>query len=116
MVGLIKRQKLWFALVGVVLAGWVLASTSRMAKPPTATPCTEAWYESLEKEYAVSADDGEGHGPDYGDNSWFYSIGKQLGIDVPGQSKEQQCKALQQQLQSRTILISSLFGPITIKR
>lgn len=95
----------------------LLVTTTRVARPPTATPCSEAWYAYLEEEYDAPSDDGEGHGPDYGDSSWFYSIERQIGLpEADGIEKVQRCQVIQQQLQRRTILISRLFGAITVRR
>lgn len=95
----------------------LLATTTRVARPPTATPCSEAWYAYVEKEYDAPTDDGEGHGPDYGDLSWFSSVEYQIGLpNTSGQAVGQRCLGMQKQLQSRTILISRLFGAITVRR
>jgi hypothetical protein len=55
--------------------------------PETAipTPCTEAWYQSVES--AIPSGDGMGHGPDIGSEEWKSVIEFKLGMrgnpDIP---------------------------------
>lgn len=111
-----KRRTITLSLIALAVIA-LAVSTTRMAKPPTTTPCSEAWFTYLEKEYDAPSDDGEGHGPDRATAEWFYSFETKMGLPTPdGLGTVQHCQATQQQLQRRTILISSLFGQITLRR
>lgn len=113
---IVTKRHLLILILALLVAIVILATTTRIAKPPTATPCSEAWYAYLEKEYATPSD-GEGHGPDRATVEWFHSFEWQTGLPVSnGRETIQHCQAIQQQLQRRTIVISSLMGVITIRR
>ncbi|WP_215782036.1 hypothetical protein [Paludibacterium sp. B53371] len=111
-----KRRTITFSLIALAAFSLVVATT-RMAKPPTVAPCSDAWFVYIEKEYDASPSDEEGHGPDFGDPSWFSSFEYQAGIpNTSGRLPDQRCLAIQQQLERRTIVVSRLFGAITLWR
>ncbi|WP_199155839.1 hypothetical protein [Chromobacterium sp. ASV23] len=104
------------AVLLLIIALAILTVTAHIPKPPSPSlsPCTPAWFEYIEHHY-VSVDDGEGHGPDRGTLEYLGSISRQLGLpDDNNPDAAAQCKMIQDGLQKRTIVISSLFGPITV--
>jgi len=57
-------------------------------------PCTEPWYQTVEK--TVSSGDGMGHGPDIGSEEWKSVIEFKLGVrgnpNVPDRNSRAWCR------------------------
>ncbi len=90
-----------------------VASTTQRPTPPAAPPCTEAWFQHIEQHYASSAD-AEGHGPDFGDPSWFSAIEKQLHLpNSSGATQGQRCQLLDAALRRHIFFRHPLLGVVT---
>ena len=86
------------------------ACVTRHPTPPSAPPCSQAWFLHIEQHYAPSAD-AEGHGPDLGDPSWFNIIEKQLHLpNSSGATQGQRCQQLDGALRQHVFLIHLWLG------
>ncbi len=74
-------------------AGNGVRMMSATAAPVTGTPCSIAWYRTIEE--AVPTGDGQGHGPDLGSTEWKSVVEFKLGIrgqpDVPDRGSQAWC-------------------------
>lgn len=79
----------YLALLFVGAAGFVQAQS----------PCSEAWYQSIDKKLLTA--DAQGHGPDIGSEEWKSVIEFKLEVrgraNVPDRSSEQWCTYIDQQ-------------------
>jgi uncharacterized protein len=84
----------WLALFLIVFAVSAQTAEGQEPDPQAGTPCSDAWYRSIEGKVATG--DGQGHGPDIGSDEWKSVVEFKLGIrgepDLPGRGSEAWCR------------------------
>jgi hypothetical protein len=92
--------------------------TSHIPIPPTASPCSEAWFNHIERHYFSTEREnsfGDPIGIDYAadnDSKWLDYIEVKAGMSHPpgGTHKDARCRLIQNHLVSRTYIINDLTG------
>ena len=108
------------ALIGLMVsltAGYLLITT-HIPSPPAATPCTDDWFDYIEKNYFSTERGDIWSDPvrlDWtvdGDWRWFEYIEKKAGaMPAPvGTSRQQRCEMLQSHLVSQLYIINDSTG------
>jgi uncharacterized protein len=70
------RRWLAVVLLGASASAW--AGGSDASGPQAASPCSDAWYRTIEAKLPTG--DGQGHGPDLGSEEWKSVVEFKLGI------------------------------------
>ncbi|AOK32493.1 hypothetical protein WS67_03555 [Burkholderia singularis] len=94
------------ALVAVV--GW-LAATTTVLHAPSERPCTDAWFDQVDQQLAITDD--AGHGPDPGSSEWLSATERRMQLPANDQLTTQaRCDAIQHALASRTTIVNRHLG------
>lgn len=110
-------MRLATALACVIVIG-IIVGTTRIPTPPTVSPCSDQWFNSIEDQYFSternnSFGDSVGLDWDVGDGArWFDYIENRAKMPHPSAalSKEDRCNLVQNHLASRVYLINDLTG------
>jgi hypothetical protein len=102
--------------IGGLLA--LILFTSRTPSPPTAQPCSDAWFNQIERYYfSTERENGfeDPIGIDYAadnDSKWLKYIEAKAGMPhPPGETlKDTRCRLIQNHLVSRSYIINDLTG------
>ncbi|AIP65834.1 hypothetical protein [Burkholderia thailandensis] len=101
-------KKILAVIVFLAAAGW-LAATTAVWSAPTAQPCTDAWFDAIDKQFNVTDD--EGHGPDPGSAEWLGAVERKAKLPENAPLAEQQrCEAIQRELSHRTYIVNRHLG------
>lgn len=83
----------WLAVMLLVGSVCACAGGPAASGPQPASPCSEAWYRTIEAK--VPTGDGQQHGPDVGSDEWKSVVEFKLGIRgdprVPSRDSEAWC-------------------------
>lgn len=89
--------------VKFLILGLVFSSCSIAFSSPE--PCTQQWYELIEKK--LSTGDGMGHGPDIASDEWKSVVEFKLGIrgleNIPERSSAEWCVFIEKHLDNLSI-------------
>jgi hypothetical protein len=111
------RYKAWIGLTLALLSGYLIITT-RIPSPPSAAPCSEDWFNYIEKNYFSTERGDIWSDPvrlDWtvdGDWRWFEYVEKKAGT-MPasvGTSRQNRCEALQSRLDSRLYILNDSIG------
>ena len=87
-------------LIYVLMA---IIHTGAFAGAESAVPCSEPWYQYVEKE--LISGDGQGHGPDLGSDEWKGVVEFKLGIrgqaGLPDRASDDWCQLIDRLLRER---------------
>jgi hypothetical protein len=98
-------------VIAAVLLSVVFVALFSLPTPPAA-PCSEAWAESIERNY-VSASDVSRHGPKRGDGEWFHFVETGLRMDpLQSNDREANCVAVAREICDHHYIRSRLFGKL----
>ena len=101
--------KILTGICSAIVLGWLFITTS-VPRAPVVRPCTQEWFSYLDGHY-FGISDGEGHGPDLGNNEWFNAFEEKAKLPVTSRlPKQQRCELIQGQLERRTYFINEQIG------
>jgi hypothetical protein len=101
--------KILTGICSAIVLGWLFITTS-VPRAPVVRPCTQEWFSYLDGHY-FGISDGEGHGPDLGNNEWFNAFEEKAKLPVTSRlPKQQRCELIQGQLERRTYVINEQLG------
>ncbi|WP_242674176.1 hypothetical protein [Burkholderia pseudomallei] len=103
-----SMKKILAVIAFLAVVGW-LAATTTVLHAPSAQPCTDAWFDAIDKQFDIT--DNAGHGPDPGSGEWLGVVERKAKLPESGQLTEQQrCEAIQRELSQRTYLVNRRLG------
>jgi hypothetical protein len=103
---LLKALLATFALIVFT----VLCATTRLPRPPVASPCSPDRFAYLDDHY-FDISDGQGHGPDVGSNEWLHAFERGVGLtDIGDIPVQQQCQIIQSKIGKSRYLINEPLG------
>nr|WP_197424673.1 MULTISPECIES: hypothetical protein [Burkholderia] len=103
-----SMKKILAVIAFLAVVGW-LAATTTILLAPTSQPCTDAWFDAVDKQFHIT-DDG-GHGPDPGSGEWLGAVERKAKLPENDHLPEQQrCEAIQRELSHRTYIVNPRLG------
>ncbi|WP_446326968.1 hypothetical protein [Burkholderia pseudomallei] len=105
-----SMKKILAVIAFLAVVGW-LAATTTVLHAPSAQPCTDAWFDAIDKQFDITDNAGHGPDPDPGSGEWLGVVERKAKLPESGQLTEQQrCEAIQRELSQRTYLVNRRLG------